>query len=69
MFVCICNAVKEEQIKTAIALGHDSLAALQAELNVATCCGGCQPMIEDYLQEHAQQKPTDAHAHLYIEVA
>ena len=30
MFVCICNGVKESQIKTAIEQGHDSLEALQA---------------------------------------
>ncbi|MFW2176427.1 MULTISPECIES: (2Fe-2S)-binding protein [unclassified Moraxella] len=52
MFVCICNAVKEAQIKEAIRQGHDTLESLQNELDVATCCGGCQPMIEDYLQQH-----------------
>ena len=67
MFVCICNAVKESQIKTAIAQGHDTLESLQAELEVATCCGGCQPMIESYLEDHARQ--VESHAHLYIEVA
>ncbi|ELA08685.1 BFD-like (2Fe-2S)-binding protein [Moraxella macacae 0408225] len=51
MFVCICNAVKEAQIKQAIIDGCDTLEALQNELDVATCCGGCQPIIEDYLSE------------------
>ena len=67
MFVCICNAVKESQIKTAIEQGHDSLEALQAELDVATCCGGCQPMIEGYLEEYAQS--INNYTHLFIEVA
>lgn len=67
MFVCICNAVRESQIKKAIGQGHDSLEALQAELDVATCCGGCQPMIEDYLAEHAQC--LDQRQALFIEVA
>ncbi len=49
MFVCICNAVKEKQILAAIANGDDSVEKLQASLEVATCCGGCLPMIEDYL--------------------
>ena len=65
MFVCICNAVKESQIKKAITAGHHSIEALQAELDVATCCGGCQPMIESYLDEHAQQ--VVACQNLYIE--
>lgn len=67
MFVCICNAVKESQIKKAIEQGHDSLEALKAELDVATCCGGCQPMIEGYLEEYVQT--IDHHKHLFIEVA
>lgn len=67
MFVCICNAVKESQIKQAISEGHNDLEALQLELDVATCCGGCQPMIEAYLEEYATT--TRGHEHLYIEVA
>ncbi|ECN1490436.1 (2Fe-2S)-binding protein, partial [Salmonella enterica subsp. enterica serovar Enteritidis] len=51
----------------AIEQGHDSLEALQAELDVATCCGGCQPMIEGYLEEYAQS--INNYTHLFIEVA
>lgn len=61
MYVCICNAVKEQEIKRAIEAGHTSLEALQIELDVATCCGGCQPMIEDYLLEELDSR-------LFIEV-
>lgn len=67
MFVCICNAVKEKQIKLAIQAGHDTLEALQAELDVATCCGGCQPMIEEYLDEYHQT--VKLRPELYMEVA
>lgn len=51
MYVCICNAIKEKQILKAIAEGDDTLEKLQASLEVATCCGGCQPMIEGYLDD------------------
>ena len=44
-----------------------ALEALQAELDVATCCGGCQPMIEGYLEEYAQS--INNYTHLFIEVA
>ena len=67
MFVCICNAVKESQIKNAISQGHNSLEALQVELDVATCCGGCQPMIESYIEEYAER--ITAHGYLFTEVA
>lgn len=51
MYVCICNAIKEKQILAAIDNGDDTLEKLQTSLDVATCCGGCQPMIEGYLEE------------------
>ena len=55
MYVCICNDVKDKQIKTAIAAGIDTLEGLKAALDVATCCGCCEPMVNDYLEEHQQQ--------------
>ena len=66
MFVCICNAVKEAQIKQAIAQGHDTLEALQSELDVATCCGGCQPIVDQYLADFATRT---IDPRLYKEVA
>ena len=60
MYVCICNEVKEKQIKTAIAAGIDTLDGLKAALDVATCCGCCEPMVNDYLD--AQQENTLAAA-------
>ena len=60
MYVCICNEVKEKQIKTAIAAGIDTLDGLKSALDVATCCGCCEPMVNDYLDE--QQENTLAAA-------
>ena len=54
MIVCICNEVRERQIKTAIAMGVTSMEALKSELDVATCCGCCEPMVQDYFEEHHQ---------------
>lgn len=52
MYVCICNDVKEKQIKTALASGVDTMEGLKSALDVATCCGCCEPMVQDYLDEH-----------------
>lgn len=41
MFVCVCNRVTDTQIRQACAKGAHSLACLQDELKVATCCGRC----------------------------
>ncbi|WP_296402159.1 (2Fe-2S)-binding protein [Psychrobacter sp.] len=52
MIVCICNNVKDRQIKAAMASGIDSMKALQNALDVTNCCGCCEPMINDLLEEH-----------------
>ncbi len=54
MYVCICNDVKDKQIKKAISAGHVSMDALREHLDVASCCGCCEPMVQDYLDEHHQ---------------
>lgn len=52
MYVCICNSVKDKHITKAIARGCDNMQTLKDELDVATCCGCCEPMVQDYLDEH-----------------
>lgn len=49
MYVCICNAVTESQVKEAIAGGADSHHALAECLGVGTCCGSCRPTVDAVL--------------------
>ena len=57
MYVCVCNAISEKAVKEAVASGARTLADLQAQLGVATCCGCCASCAESYLQT-----PTDSSA-------
>jgi bacterioferritin-associated ferredoxin len=41
MYVCLCNAVTEREVRHAVALGASSLADLKESLGVAMCCGKC----------------------------
>ena len=41
MYVCVCNAVTDREIRGAVKLGARSLGDLQDTLGVATCCGRC----------------------------
>jgi bacterioferritin-associated ferredoxin len=41
MIVCICNAVSERDIDTAVANGATSIQALQEQLAISTQCGSC----------------------------
>jgi bacterioferritin-associated ferredoxin len=43
MIVCICNAVSDRQIKSAVRNGAASLRDLTRELGVGRCCGKCVP--------------------------
>lgn len=49
MFICICNAITERQVKAAVADGASTLADLQGQLGVAACCGCCAETASDYL--------------------
>jgi len=41
MYVCICNAVTDEDIREAAEAGATSVADLQDQLGVAINCGSC----------------------------
>ncbi|WP_434354008.1 (2Fe-2S)-binding protein [Psychrobacter sp. HD31] len=56
MYVCICKDIKDKQIKNAMASGVDSMNALKDTLDVANCCGCCEPMVQDLLDEHHANK-------------
>ena len=43
MIVCVCKAVSERQIRTAVKGGATSLRDLTRDLGVGTCCGKCLP--------------------------
>ena len=49
MFVCICNAVTDSEIREAYADGARTFEALQDELGVSTCCGCCEPVAREIL--------------------
>ena len=54
MFVCLCNAITDRQIKETVAAGANSLTDLQAQLGVATCCGCCADLACSYLNVTAE---------------
>jgi len=54
MFVCVCNAVTERDIGSAVAEGCRSLQELREQLGVGACCGRCRDCARDVLQETLQ---------------
>ncbi len=57
MYVCVCNAVTDREIRGAVRLGARSLDDLSATLGVATCCRRCsdcaRSVLEEALETHA----------------
>ncbi len=70
MYVCVCNAVTDCQIRDAYCEGVCSMRALRERLGVAGCCGRCAPCARDVLsrcrqeQERTASRPLLARAEL-----
>lgn len=51
MYVCVCNAVTDGQIREAVCEGACSLRQLRAALGVASRCGRCAECARNVLEE------------------
>jgi bacterioferritin-associated ferredoxin len=56
MYVCICNAITDKQIRQAAESGVRDLRELQAELGVATNCGSCKETASQILFENRKTR-------------
>jgi bacterioferritin-associated ferredoxin len=52
MYVCICNAITDKQIRQAAESGVRDLWQLQKELGVASNCGSCKKQASEILREN-----------------
>jgi len=43
MIICVCKAVSDKHIRSAVKGGATSLRELSRDLGVGTCCGKCVP--------------------------
>ena len=66
MYVCICNAVTESQIRDAISQGLSTRKEISACLKAGTACGKCNADVRDLLQR-ACAPNGDASAGKYCE--
>jgi bacterioferritin-associated ferredoxin len=51
MYICICNAVTEREIRQCAQLGASSLGELRECLGVASNCGQCKQAARQILRE------------------
>ncbi|MFA7097596.1 MAG: (2Fe-2S)-binding protein [Gammaproteobacteria bacterium] len=57
MYVCICNAVTDADIRQAVEDGVQSMADLSRVLGVGSQCGRCRSCAQDCLEELLEEKP------------
>jgi bacterioferritin-associated ferredoxin len=53
MFVCHCRAVTDGEIREAISAGACDLDEVGRRCGAGITCGGCCPLIQELLAEHA----------------
>lgn len=56
MYVCMCQAVTEEELRAAIAAGAVTFKELRRSLQVASCCGGCTDRVKACIRSALKQQ-------------
>jgi bacterioferritin-associated ferredoxin len=51
MYICICNAITERDVRECARRGCCSLDELSVELGVGSGCGKCRPVAKEILDE------------------
>lgn len=57
MYVCVCKAVTDKQIKSAIAEGICTRRQLHQCFGVGGDCGKCNKLVKELLDENQQKHP------------
>ncbi|MGF1548555.1 MAG: (2Fe-2S)-binding protein [Thiotrichales bacterium] len=52
MYVCICNAITDHQVRQALSQGKESMRDLRDHLGVTSTCGKCAKCVRRLLKEH-----------------
>jgi len=55
MYVCVCNAITDREIRGAVKLGARSLDDVSEALGVATCCGRCAECARGVIDKACQE--------------
>jgi bacterioferritin-associated ferredoxin len=51
MYVCVCNAVTDREIRQCVALGAETFEQVRDCLGVSSCCGRCEPVAREIVIE------------------
>jgi bacterioferritin-associated ferredoxin len=65
MIICVCKAVSDRHIRSAVKGGASSLRDLTRELGLGTCCGKCLPEAKATLSASLESRSESA-AHAFF---
>lgn len=54
MYICVCHAISDRQIREVVDRGAESLCEVQAYLPVASCCGRCEDSAREVIESHVE---------------
>lgn len=54
MYICLCHAISDRQIREVVDQGADSLFEVQLRLPVASCCGRCEESAREVIETHIE---------------
>jgi bacterioferritin-associated ferredoxin len=54
MYICMCHAINDRQIREVVDRGAVSLRDVQAYLPVASCCGQCEDTARELIDSHVE---------------
>ena len=57
MYVCVCRAISDRQIREVVDKGAKSLCEVQTYLPVASCCGTCEDTAREIIDKHSMSPP------------
>jgi len=57
MWVCVCHAVTDKEVKAAITAGATSREAVTRACRAGGDCGSCHDTIEELIESHAEVVP------------
>lgn len=55
MYICLCRAVTDKQIRESVENGASSFREVREELDVGTCCGRCVPEARELIDQTLSQ--------------
>jgi bacterioferritin-associated ferredoxin len=69
MYVCVCHAVTDKDIRKAVDRGACSLFDVQNELPVGSCCGRCEDTAQSVVDEYLSKRRPDSTGQLAAQPA